>query len=164
MTHTSLARSLAVSLFPARKAAVRGWGAVALLLILASHGPARLGEAVTRTPSKTPKAGGTPPRKESEQAHTYGTVRTVLDAVNLVVVRPEGAPVTAVSGLMLNDWTIVSRSDLTDVRQLAGKQVAVHSESSMAYSVTKYVIKKENIPDVRVLFIAGSNNKYILPT
>ena len=65
-----------------------------MLLILACLGAARLGEAVTRTPSKTPKTGGTPPRKESEQAHTYGTVRTVLDAVNLVVVRPEGAPVT----------------------------------------------------------------------
>jgi ABC-type nitrate/sulfonate/bicarbonate transport system substrate-binding protein len=71
----------------------------------------------------------------------------------------EGAPLTVVSGLMLNDWTMVSRADLADAHQLAGKQVAVHSESSMSYSVTKYTIKKQNIPDVRILFIAGSLNR-----
>ncbi len=71
----------------------------------------------------------------------------------------EGAPLTVTSGLMLNDWTIVARGDLTDLRQLAGKQVAVHSESSMAYAVTKYIVKKDRIPDVHILFIAGSLNR-----
>jgi len=71
----------------------------------------------------------------------------------------EGAPITAVCGLVLNDWTIVSRAEIADVRQLAGKQIAVHSESSMSNSVTKYLVKKQNIPDARILFIAGSLNR-----
>ncbi len=71
----------------------------------------------------------------------------------------EGAPVTAVVGLVLNDWTIVSRNDISDPRQLAGKQIAVHSESSMSNSVSKYYVKKQNIPGARILFIAGSLNR-----
>jgi endonuclease YncB( thermonuclease family) len=42
-------------------------------------------------PSETPKTGGTPPPKDSNQAHTYGTVRKVVTAVNLVMATPEVA-------------------------------------------------------------------------
>lgn len=71
----------------------------------------------------------------------------------------EGAPLTVVSGLMLNDWTIVGRADIAEVRQLAGKQIAVHSESSLSNTVTKYFLKKQNIPGARIIFIAGSPNR-----
>lgn len=71
----------------------------------------------------------------------------------------EGGPLTVIAGLMLNEWTIVSRADIAEPRQLAGKQLAVHSESSMSNTVAKYFVKKENIPNVRILFIAGSPNR-----
>jgi len=71
----------------------------------------------------------------------------------------EGGPLTVLAGLMLNEWTIVSRAEIAEPRHLAGKQLAVHSESSMSYTVAKYFVKKEAIPNVRILFIAGSPNR-----
>ncbi|HSB70507.1 MAG TPA: thermonuclease family protein [Candidatus Methylomirabilis sp.] len=94
MTHTLSALSHLASLFPAQRATVRGWGAAALLLILACLGPAGPGGAATQTPPKTPKSGKGPPPEASSQAYTYGTVRTVQDAANLVVVTPELARIS----------------------------------------------------------------------
>ena len=68
---------------------VRGWGTLAVVLVLVCLGLAQFGGAATRMPSKTPKTGGTPSPKESSKAHTYGTVRKVLSAVNLVVTTPD---------------------------------------------------------------------------
>ena len=62
---------------------------MALLLVLACLGLTRPGGAGTPTPSKSPKRGEAVPSKESSQAHTWGTVRTVQSALELVVATPE---------------------------------------------------------------------------
>lgn len=93
MTHNFSAPSLLASLYPAQKATVRGWGA-AFLLVLACLGPAGPGGAATETPAKSPKTGKSPPPKASSPTSAYGTVRTVQDAANLVVVTPEQARIT----------------------------------------------------------------------
>jgi endonuclease YncB( thermonuclease family) len=89
MTYVSPVRWLAGLDSLTQKARVRGWSALALLLVLPCLALSRPGGAETLTPSKAPKQGGTPRSKESDQAHTWGTVRTVLSAVDLVVWTPE---------------------------------------------------------------------------
>jgi len=93
MTHTSPVCSLADLDSPAQKAKIRGWRAVAWLLVLACLGLTRPGGAGPPTPSKTTKQVDALPSKTSNQVRTWGTVRTVLSAVDLVVATPELAHV-----------------------------------------------------------------------
>lgn len=60
-----------------------------MLLILACLGPGGAGGAAAQAPSKTPKTSKGPPPTVSSPTYIYGTVRTVQDAANLVVVTPE---------------------------------------------------------------------------
>jgi endonuclease YncB( thermonuclease family) len=94
MTYISAVRWLAGIDSLAQKARLLGGRAVASLLVLLCLGLSRPGAAGTLTPSKTPNQGDGVSAKESKQAHTWGTVRTVLSAVDLVVLTPELAHIS----------------------------------------------------------------------
>jgi endonuclease YncB( thermonuclease family) len=89
MTYISPARWLAGIDSLAQKARLRGWSAVALLLVLACLGLTRPGGAGTPTPSKTPTPAQAVPSQAPIQGHMWGTVRTVQSALAVVVATPE---------------------------------------------------------------------------
>jgi NitT/TauT family transport system substrate-binding protein len=53
-------------------------------------------------------------------------------------------------------WSLASQSDITDVKQLEGKTVAVHGETSFTKTVADLIIKKYNLKNVNVVIIPGS--------
>ena len=53
-------------------------------------------------------------------------------------------------------WSLASTSDITDVKQLEGKTVAVHGETTFTKTVADLIIKQYNLKDVKVVIIPGS--------
>jgi endonuclease YncB( thermonuclease family) len=97
-----------------------------VVLVLVCLGVARYGGAATGMPSKTPKTGGTPFTKESNQAHTYGTVRKVLSAANLVVTTPE--PATLSVRLVGVEPPVVSREAGDGGKAIPGQPYGAEAE------------------------------------
>lgn len=53
-------------------------------------------------------------------------------------------------------WSLASLPSITTVEQLAGKRIAVHSETSFTKTVADLIIKEYKLPDVEVVIIPGS--------
>ena len=67
-----------------------------------------------------------------------------------------GAKIKMVLEHKRNEWSMASRAELTDPKQLDGKRVAIHSEGSITNALVKWTNQKYNIKPT-ILVIPGSD-------
>jgi ABC-type nitrate/sulfonate/bicarbonate transport system substrate-binding protein len=91
------------------------------------------------------------------QALEQGEVDIVPTASSTAMKAIEsGADIVGLVAVSRAEWALVGREGIDSPKDLAGKKIAVHSETSLSNLVVQYTLSQNKIDDAEVLMIPGS--------
>jgi ABC-type nitrate/sulfonate/bicarbonate transport system substrate-binding protein len=96
----------------------------------------------------------------NSEAAAKGEVQLADGASNsALLATQQGQPVHMLAEYTINDWVVVSKTELKTCADLNGKRVAYHSEGAVSTAMLKVWVKNECNGSPNYLVISGSTNR-----